>query len=128
MNVMKCLSVRQPWAWLLVHGWKNIENRTWYAGVRGRVLIHAGKTMTRDEYQACRLFMECKGMTVPGFPEFNSPELSKGGIVGSVEILDCVTRHHSEWFEGPYGFICDLGTPMPFIPCRGALGFFEVAT
>lgn len=123
---MKCLSVRQPWAWLLVNGWKNVENRSWSTGVRGRVLIHAGKTMTRDDYEACLDFIAFKGMTVP-VPPFNDIDLHRGGIVGSVEILDCVTHHHSEWFEGPFGFVCDLGTPMPFIPCRGALGFFEVA-
>ena len=36
-----CLSIRQPWAWLIAHGWKNIENRTWPTGYRGRFLIHA---------------------------------------------------------------------------------------
>jgi hypothetical protein len=38
-----CLSIRQPWAWLVAHGWKNIENRTWPTGFRGRFLIHAAK-------------------------------------------------------------------------------------
>lgn len=36
------ISIRQPCAWLIVHGWKNIENRLWPTRVRGPVLIHAG--------------------------------------------------------------------------------------
>ncbi|WP_206002040.1 ASCH domain-containing protein [Paraburkholderia aromaticivorans] len=39
---MKALSIRQPWAWLIVKGHKDIENRTWSTRFRGRVLIHAG--------------------------------------------------------------------------------------
>ena len=38
---MKALSIRQPWAWLILHGGKDIENRTWATKLRGRVLIHA---------------------------------------------------------------------------------------
>ena len=37
----KALSVRQPWAWLIVNGWKPIENRSRRTNVRGRILIHA---------------------------------------------------------------------------------------
>ncbi|WP_245839042.1 ASCH domain-containing protein [Yersinia kristensenii] len=38
---MKALSIRQPWAWLIVNGYKDIENRTWNTKCRGPVLIHA---------------------------------------------------------------------------------------
>jgi len=38
---MKTLSVKQPWAYLLCAGIKDIENRTWKTNYRGRVFIHA---------------------------------------------------------------------------------------
>lgn len=41
---MKTLSVRQPWASLLVSGLKDIENRTWVSNYKGRILIHASST------------------------------------------------------------------------------------
>jgi hypothetical protein len=41
MNTIKALSIRQPWAWLIVQGDKDIENRS--TTYRRRVLIHAGK-------------------------------------------------------------------------------------
>ena len=39
---MKALSVRAPWWWYIIHGYKDIENREWKTQFRGRVLIHAG--------------------------------------------------------------------------------------
>lgn len=51
---MKALSIRQPWAWLIVNGFKDIENRSWDTKYRGLVLIHASKGMTKDQYRACR--------------------------------------------------------------------------
>lgn len=122
---MKALSVRQPWAWLIVNGWKNVENRTWATKVRGRILIHAAKGMTRGDYEACLLFIASMGMAVP-VPSFN--DLDRGGIVGETTILDCVHHHHSEWFTGPWGFVLDESYPHLFIPCKGALGIFECNT
>ncbi len=43
---MKALSIQQPWAWLILHGGKDIENRSWKlpkAMVGQRIYIHAGK-------------------------------------------------------------------------------------
>ena len=45
------ISVRQPWAWLIMNAGKDIENRTWRTDVRGRVLIHAAKGVTKDEWR-----------------------------------------------------------------------------
>lgn len=53
-------------------------------------------------------------------------ELERGGIVGCVEIVDCVTRHNSPWFFGPCGFVLQNPYPLKFTPWRGQLGFFEV--
>ena len=53
------LSVRQPWAWAIIHAGKDVENRSWQAvnhGLRrrGRIAIHAAKGLTRDEYDDAR--------------------------------------------------------------------------
>ena len=119
---MLCLSVRQPWAWLIVNGWKNIENREWPTPFRGRFLIHASKGMTRGDYDSAVMF-------VAGFaPSLVIPpmaSLERGGVVGEAVLLDCVTRHDSDWFCGTYGFVLDEQKPLPFEPCTGALGFFK---
>jgi hypothetical protein len=42
-------------------------------------------------------------------------ELETGGIVGMAEIIDCVQRHPSKWFEGPYGFVLKNRQALPFV-------------
>lgn len=121
----QAISIRQPWAWLIVNGWKNIENRNWRTSYRGPVLIHAAKGMTQDEYNACRLFMRgfCDPERDVKLP--HPVELERGGIVGVATILDCVEDHESEWFCGEWGFVMADARPLPFLPFKGALSFFR---
>lgn len=126
---MKALSIRQPWALLVTQGGKDIENRTWPTKFRGRVLIHAAKGMTRAEYDAMFSLLVQRDMWFPhNFPygRLQFDALERGGIIGSVEIVDCVSQSDSPWFTGPYGFVLANPEPMPFTPLRGMLGFFEV--
>ena len=117
------LSIRQPWAWLIVHAGKDIENRSWFTNYRGRVLIHAAKGMTRSEYAAAADFArkQCGISVIPPYEE-----LQRGGVVGSVEIVDCVKHSKSPWFVGKHGFALQNPTPHRFVPMRGQLGFFKV--
>lgn len=108
---MKALSIQQPWAHAILNLGKDVENRTWPTGVRGRILIHAGKKIDRDAIEELELESEA-------FPT--------GGIVGSVEIIDCVQTSGSEWFYGPFGFVLRNPIILPFMACRGQLGFFDV--
>lgn len=119
-----CLSVRQPWAWLIVHGWKNIENRNWPTRVRGSINIHASKGMTEDEYWAALIFV--RGFAPQVAEMIPGPdELPRGGIVGRATLLDCVDHHSSEWFVGKWGFVLGDQKRLLFEPCKGALGFFR---
>lgn len=115
------LSVRQPWAWLIVNGWKNVENRMWRTSFRGPFLVHASKGMTRDEYKSCQLFMD--GFCSIDLPPFE--DLQRGGIVGAATLLDCVDEHRSEWFCGEWGFVLAEQRVLPFHECKGSLGFFR---
>lgn len=122
---MKCISIRQPWAWAIIHAGKDIENRTWETGYRGPVLIHAAKGMTQQEYaDFCEFFSKKvgrRGITPPSFER-----LTRGGIVGRADIIACVREHPSPWFFGPYGFVLANVEPLPFRPCLGKLGLFDV--
>ena len=127
MNMLT-LSIRQPWAWLIVNGWKNIENREWATRVRGPVLIHASKGMTRQEWFAATLFIRGFSWGPSLIQQIPDPEkMERGGIVGRAVILDCVTRHESDWFTGPFGFVRGDAQPLPFCPLKGRLGFFLTA-
>lgn len=124
---MLALSIRQPWAWLILNAGKDIESRDWPTRVRGRVLIHASKGMSRDEYEDGIGFAQAvahEAGRVLRAPTIE--EITRGGIVGSVEIVDCVQRHPSRWFFGRYGFVLRDPQVLPFQPLKGRLGFFEV--
>lgn len=128
---MKALSIRQPWAWLILHAGKDIENRTWRTGVRGEVAIHASSTMTRAEYMAAFSFVrsidEQHRRAAFAFPLYEATLREHcGGVVGFVEIVDCVRQSPSPWFVGPYGFVLRNARPRSLYPMRGALGFFEI--
>ena len=117
---MRALSIRQPWAWLVVNGYKDIENRTWRTNFRGRIYVHAGRRVVSDDYPEQREFIARAGIVIPA-------KLARGAIVGEVTITGCFSASDSPWFCGPYGFT--LEDPVAYkapIPCRGQLGFFQV--
>jgi hypothetical protein len=139
---MKALSIRQPWAWLIVRPdlvgptrsaaiaageLKDIENRGWPTKYRGRVLIHAAKGMTRAEYEDGQDPLWSSGGPTIELPPFE--QLERGGIVGVATIDACIppAERTSLWHMGSaYGFHLIDTKPLPFVACKGALGFFDV--
>ena len=130
------LSVRQPWAWAIIYAGKDIENRDWRAPnpglkFRGRVAIHASSGMGRDEYEDAIDTID--GIATPGITKLpRAIDLVRGGIIGSVEVVDIVRGRafdgdspHGPWFFGPMGLKLRNPVPCDPIPCKGQLGFFE---
>lgn len=117
---MKALSIRQPWAWLIVHGYKDVENRTWATRYRGPFLVHAGLALDPGYDRAVALAKEL-GIAVPA-----ASELARGAVVGRARIIDCVDRSPSPWFEGPWAFVLAGAEPIEPVPLRGMLGLFNV--
>lgn len=116
---MKVVVIRQPWAWLIVHGFKDIENRSWKTRYRGPLLIQASASyQTRRNLDQIRRFARKRGVELP-------EEFDRGGIVGSVQLDDCVTRSPSKWFEGPVGWVLSKPKKLPFMALKGRLGLFE---
>lgn len=145
---MKTISIKQPWASLIVEGIKDIENRTWPTKFRGRVLIHAsGKPVGRMKYNSCFSHVVNKSQ----FEHLKSISFSKwfmegysfGEIIGSVEIVDCVINHESIWADKGLAFVgyhkdgrvkrkptynWVLANPIKFpepIPAKGKLSFWD---
>jgi hypothetical protein len=122
---MKALSINQPWAFLIVNGFKGVENRDWDTRYRGEFLIHAGKKIDSDAYE----FLE--DMKIQNVPA--AVDLPTGGIVGKARLINTVhirdkrlvTAKDQPWFFGEYGFMLDSQEPCELIPCKGALGFFD---
>lgn len=125
---MRAITVRQPWAWQIIHQGKNIENRTRnIAGkYRGPVAIHAA--LKADELALARLPRRApEWVTAPRV--FNY-----GAILGVVDLVDVHQSAPfccgSDWGELLWGgYHLELANPRP-IPlntqprCRGALGLW----
>lgn len=73
---MKVLTIRQPWASLIMTGYKRFEFRSWKTNYKGDLLIHAGKTVDKEAAERLKKYL----------PE----ELPLGQILGKVTVVDCV--------------------------------------
>src|SRR5947209_6467036 len=130
-NPIYALSLKQPWATLLVNGLKKIEVRSWSTARRGRILIHAAKVADSRAQAWAKVPIELLGQT-----------RHKGGIIGSAHLVECVSYtspkafaadqslHLNEpgWFKGPklFGFTFANGKTLPFYPLSGWVRFFAV--
>lgn len=104
MNLSEtAISIKQPWAYLIAAGIKDIENRTWkcpekYIGKR--VLIHASASAPKS---IRKLLNADQINTVFKSDLYNDTNFAKiyntGALIGSVEIVDCVVNHSSIWAE-----------------------------
>ena len=72
---MKVLTIKEPWATLIIEGYKKYEFRSWKTKYRGKILIHAGMSIEKDMLER--------------FKEYNL-DYSKGAIIGEAEIVDCI--------------------------------------
>jgi hypothetical protein len=120
MREIRCLSIRQPWAWLIAQGYKDVENRGWPTRYRGLVAIHAARQLHEDYATGCRFPMPAT-IAVP-----SADAIERGGIVAVAELVDCVTESDSPWFCGPYGFVLREVRRVPFLPVRGLPGLFAL--
>ena len=130
-KIMKAISIRQPWASLICHGIKDIENRTWscpkkYLGQR--VLIHSsGKPLNYDNFYDSILTNE-QLLALPENKEWKDFSFCTGSIIGSIEIVDCVQNHSSIWAEKEvYNWV--LANPIlfesPIENVKGRLSFWD---
>lgn len=123
---MKALSVKLPWAWLLIYGGKDIENRDWFWLHSGETAIHCSKTIERGEYEAAKQFIQDRDLDVQ-LPSIEALKPFAGKIIGIVDIVGCVKQFQSRWFVGRFGFVCRSPKKLQQpIPCCGARGFWEI--
>ena len=72
---MKVLSIREPWASIIINGYKEYEFRNWKTNYRGKILIHASKNIEKEN--------------VNRFKELNL-DYKQGYIIGEAELVDCI--------------------------------------
>lgn len=108
MKIQRALSIRQPFAEMILNGDKNHEERTLPTKIQGRVYIYASKRDRKDIYAKIKV--------TPGtYPT--------GVIVGTVEIAGCkkVSDKKYKWLlRNPIRAKRKLrpkGTPQPVWFC-----------
>jgi hypothetical protein len=118
LKSLRALSLRQPWAWLVVNGYKDIENRSWRTNHRGPLLIHASSNLT--EFSETAAMVETKyHIRVP-------ENVEAGSIVGVVDVVDCVKTHASKWkFRNQWGWVLENPRRLPYRQCKGFVGLFK---
>lgn len=123
---MKALTIKQPWASLIIEGYKKFEFRSWKTNYRGKILIHAGLSLEKDMKE-----------------RFNAYNLDYklGYIIGEAEIVDCILvdenfneelrvinplvyarSNHVEKYAWKLENIKKYDKP---IPCKGKLGLWN---
>jgi hypothetical protein len=129
---VRAITVRQPWAWAIVHGGKDVENRTRnIAGAyRGPIAIHAGLAAFEQNNAASRAHRVAHGTETDA-------RLVFGAIVG---VVDLRATHHWTFCEDEPEGACsswamdgchhlELANPRPLakpIPWRGQLGLWTL--
>ena len=122
---MKCLSICQPFAELIIQNKKTIELRKWNTSFRGEFLVHAPIKIRKEDCEKLKI----------------KQKLTTGAIIGKVELYDVKKyeslkeiqidkkKHHASIGsqEKRFGFILKNAKPFRVpIPWKGQLGFFDV--
>lgn len=109
---LRALTVRQPWASLIIAGLKDVENRSRPTRYRGTIAIHAGLGTDRDA-------MAAHGHLLPAYPA--------GAVIGLVDVVGCVRDSSSPWAEdGRWHWLLERPRPCEPVPARGALGLWRL--
>ncbi len=126
------ISVKQPWAALLVAGVKTVEVRTWRTRKHGPILIHAAKIPDNRP----------EGWALITTPTLKELARLQGGIIGVANLTTCLKystpevfakaedahRNAPDWFRegGLYGFVFQDARPIAYHACPGRTLFFTV--
>lgn len=120
LEFMKALSIKQPWAELILQGKKKIEIRKWSTKFRGEFYIHASKNPDKDAMK-----------------KFGFEGLPCGFIVGKANLVDIKNYKNRGEFDkdsalhlatfdwGNFGFVLEDVERIEKIPAEGNLGFWE---
>lgn len=122
----RALSIRQPWAWAVLHAGKTVENRSWPTEFRGLIYVHASRLDDLDSIEEFEKI--CRRLKIP-VPNVHT--LPQRALVGTVEITSCLhiddVPRSNRWAFGEFCF--GLANPQPLaqpIPMSGRLGFWRI--
>lgn len=121
---VKALTIKQPWAELIMVGLKDVENRSRRTNFRGRFAVHVG--LRRADFEDLRLDAIPKKHRMP-IEQAWELHAHPGRVIGTVELVDCVQDSTSPWaIDGQWHWI--LRDPRLYarpVAAKGQLGLWE---
>lgn len=121
---MKAITIKEPWASMISHGWKTMETRSWATSYRGRIAIHAGKGKADKDWMK----------NVPEMMEIIDGDVHPGCVIAYADLVDCIpiteevinsvkenrTEYISGFYElGRYALVLDNIRKVDPFPVRG---------
>ena len=146
---MKALTIKQPWAWLIAHGYKNVENRTWRTNYRGNLLIHVSKSCSDLEPEifitVAKILKKLGHKNTANFFSWYKTSINdisdreaflrflknqRGKVIAQTNLVDVnqIDKEQNPWaISGQYQFVLENAIPLenPFA-IRGKLGIWDV--
>jgi hypothetical protein len=120
MENIPALTVKQPWARLIMLGIKNVENRSWTTDYRGRIFVHAGVKWDPSPWP------DDPRLSDFGTTYFNATSMPAGVLLGTVDLYDIAEDSTSPWArKGDHHWL--IRNPQPFsnpVPWRGQMGLW----
>jgi ASCH domain len=121
---MKALSIKQPWAQLIIIGAKDVENRSQRTSFRGRFAVHV--SLKPVSYEDLDIGAIPPGLREPAKRAWECNAFA-GRVIGTVELVDCIRDSDSIWaIDDHWHWV--LRDPRPYSksrPAKGRLGLWE---
>lgn len=139
--VVKCLSVRKPWGYLIIYGSKKVENRTWGTKYRGPLYIHSSTKWDPRSLNPFHMFTRLQYQKIhkdamQSIATMDDADVIGGVLLGCVDLVGCAksapdkrfnAEEFSMWGEAGkwHWFIENPRAFMKPIPVKGSLGIFK---
>lgn len=121
----KALTIRPPWAQLIIMGVKDVENRSWKTDYRGPIAIHMGTQVSVEHLEMASATLEHIGIDLMG-ALFDPRSFPAGHVLGTVELVDCVKDSSSPWaIADQWHWVLDRPQAFTPEPVKGKLGLWE---
>ena len=119
---MRALTIRQPWAWAIANGFKDIENRSW------RPRLDPGDVLAIHAAAAAPAWDDVQRVTdLVGRRARVPEEFDCGCVVATARFVRAVEASRSKWFGGPVGWVLDRVKPLRRpVGCKGQLGLWTM--
>lgn len=129
---LKAITVKNPWAWSILHAGKDVENRSQSINHRGTLYIHVAKRDDEAGYEN-ETFRQARAKAPQAVK--NNLHL-KGHVLGTVEVVGCHYSTECRTAEGycskwarPGFYHWELANPKPLacpFPEIGQLGLWNL--